>query len=98
VAAEMMYWKGMAQTGNGDPQAARQTFLALAQKFPDQGMWVTTALYEAAGISADMGDYDQALKLYNQVLARTKGDDKTSARVKAKIAEVKKLKSLSKPK
>jgi|GEM_PF-5791300 len=94
LQAEALYWKGMAEQGSGDLDAALHTFLEIPDKYPRQDMWVTTALYEAGQIYTRKGDYDRALEMYNRVLSRTKGDKKTTDKVKAKIAEVKKLKRL----
>ncbi|MFO8058743.1 MAG: tetratricopeptide repeat protein [bacterium] len=82
----------MGQQGSGDLDSALSTFLSIPEKYPGQDMWVTTALYEAGHIHTQKEEYDQALGLYRRVLDRTSGDKKTSAKVKAKIAEVKKLK------
>ncbi|MFO8057171.1 MAG: tetratricopeptide repeat protein [bacterium] len=92
LKAEALYWKGMGEQGSGNLDSALSTFLSIPEKYPGQDMWVTTALYEAGHIHTQKGEYDQALDLYRRVLARTSGDKKTSAKVKAKIAEVKKLK------
>lgn len=97
LLAEANYWKGMVEEGSGDLDAALATFLAVAKKFPEQGMWVTTAIYEAAEVCVQKGDYEQALKYYQQVLDRSKGDKTTTDRVKAKMAEVRKLKQYKSP-
>jgi len=95
--AEVLYWKGMVQRGSGDLDGALSTFLTVYEKYPDQGMWTTTALYEAAGVHQEKGEYDEALELYKKVLKMSKGDRRVTDRVKAKIAEVKKLKRLENP-
>jgi len=94
LLAEATYWRGMAEAGAGDGEAALDTFLGVADQYSDQGMWMTTALYEAAGICTEKGDYDRALELYRRVLNLSRGDKRTTDKVKAKIAEVKKLKRL----
>lgn len=92
ILAEATYWRGMAEAGAGYEGRALETFLSVADKYSDQGMWVPTALNMAADIYVEMGDYDRALKMYKRVLSLTKGNKKTSNDVKAEIAKVKKLK------
>jgi len=92
VLAEAAYWTGMAQLGSGRRDAALETFLNVHSKYPDKAMWAATALYEAAGIYAEKKEYDQALELYRRVLKLARGDKSITGRVKAKMAEVKKLK------
>jgi outer membrane protein assembly factor BamD (BamD/ComL family) len=96
LAVEATYWKGMVEAGTGDQDAALAAFLSIPAKFPDQGMWVVTALYEAAGIYTEKKQYDQALATYERALALAKGDTTTTNAIKGKIAEVKKLKRLQK--
>lgn len=97
LLVEATYWKGMVEAGSGNDDAALAIFLSIPEKFPDQGMWTATALYEAAGIYTERGDYDQALATYERALGLVKGDASTTNAIKGKIAEVKKLKSLRKP-
>jgi tetratricopeptide (TPR) repeat protein len=97
LLAEANYWKGMVEEGSGDLDAALATFLGVANKYPDQVMWTTTALYEAAEVCMQKGDYDQALKSYGQVLDRAKGNKNMSDQVKAKMAQARKLKQLQNP-
>lgn len=94
LQAQALYWKGMARQGSGDLDAALEVFLSLPDRYPGQGKWVTTGLYEAANVYVQKGEYDRALELYKRVLDRTRGDKRISDKVKAKIAEVKKLKRL----
>lgn len=94
MLAEASYWKGMVLHGMGDLDGAIVVFMSVNEKYGDQGMWVTTALYEAAGVHAEKEEYDIALDIYQDVLRRSRSDKKTSARVKAKINEVKKLKKI----
>ncbi len=97
VLAEAGYWKGLVQQGSGESGQALETFMSVAERYPEQNMWAATALYEAAGIHAENGEYDKALDLYKKVLRLAEGDRRTTARVKAKMAGVKKLKRLDNP-
>jgi tetratricopeptide (TPR) repeat protein len=96
LLAETAYWTGLVYEGTGDLDNAYETFMSVLKKYSGQGMWVSTALYEAAGVKTKQADYDRALELYKQVLNMSKGDKKTSAKVKSKISEVKKLKRMNK--
>ncbi len=89
VHAEATYWTGLVQEGTGDLDGAYDTFMSVQKNFSGQGMWVTTSLYEAAGVLVMKKEYDQALDLYRKVLNMSRGDQATSGKVKAKMEEVK---------
>jgi len=94
LLAEAHYWKGMVLAGSGDSDGALEAFLHVSKKYPRQIMWRVTALNEAADIYVQKEEYDKALELYRRVLDMSKGDKKVTDKIKAKIAEVKKLKRL----
>jgi len=97
LLAEANYWKGMVEEGTGDLDSALNTFLTVARKYSNQTMWATTALYEAAEVCMQKEDYDQALTYYQQVLDRSQGDKSITDKVKAKMAQARKLKQLKNP-
>ncbi len=97
LLAEANYWKGMIEEGTGDLDSALATFLAVDKNYRDQVMWATTALYEAAEVCMQKQDYDQALTYYQRVLDRSQGDRAVTDKVKAKMAQARKLKQLNNP-
>jgi tetratricopeptide (TPR) repeat protein len=97
LLAEAHYWKGMVLAGSGDSDGALDAFLHVSKNYPRQIMWRVTALNEAADIYVQKEEYDKALELYQRVLDMSQGDRKVTDKVKAKIAEVKKLKRLKNP-
>jgi tetratricopeptide (TPR) repeat protein len=92
LQAEIYYWKGMVEQGSGNYDKALTSYLKLANDYNDQGMWSTTALYEAAGIYAEKCDLDKSLELYRKVLFASKGDKARVDKVNEKINDLQKMK------
>ena len=53
--------------------------------YPDQGIWVTSAKYQAGTILERLGQYQEAVRLYEMVLKESKGDPKREAFAKQKL-------------
>jgi len=87
--AEAQYWMGECFQSKGDDRRAITEYMKVTYLYPDQGIWATSAKYQAATILERLGQYQEAVRLYEMVLKESKGDPKREAFARQKLEAAK---------
>ncbi len=90
--AESLFWKASIEAQEGKGDDAIIDYLKIAYDFKGLEPWSSTALYKAAQLFEEKGEYRQALKLYQKVakLKRgTKEGEVAAEKVKSLLKKVK---------
>ena len=90
VKAEAQYWIGESFQGQGDLTQAIVEFLKVTYLYPGEGMWALTAKYMAAQAYQELGQYENAIKLFQKV-ARESGDKRKREYAINKVKELGKM-------
>ncbi len=91
LGAEAQYWIGECFQEKGLNQRAAEEFLKVADQYPDQGMWATTAKFQAATLFESLGRYQKAEALYEMVVRESRGDRNREAHAKKRLSQVRKM-------
>lgn len=78
VAAEALWRAGYLYGTNGNPTAARELFLRLAETYP-QSEWATNGLFIAASAAVKAQEWSIAENLYARLATLTTGQDQSAA-------------------
>jgi tetratricopeptide (TPR) repeat protein len=70
---ESTFWKAAVEAQEGRTDDAIIDYLKIAYDYPKFEPWASTALYRAAQLFEEKGDYRQALKLYRKVARLKRG-------------------------
>lgn len=90
IKAEAQYWIGESFQGQGDLKQAIVEFLKVTYLYPSEGMWALTAKYMAAQAYQELGQYENAIKLFNKV-AKESGDKRKREYARKKVKELAKM-------
>ena len=71
--AESLFWKASIEAKLGRTDDAIIDYMKIAYEYEGVEPWASTALYRAAGLFEEKGDYKQALKLYRKVAKIKRG-------------------------
>ncbi len=71
--AESLFWKASVEAKLGRTDDAIIDYMKIAYEYKGTEPWASTALYRAAELFEEKGDYKQALKLYSKVAKIKKG-------------------------
>jgi len=75
VLAEAQYWIGECYQAQGDDHRAITEFMKVSYLYPEQAIWSTSAKYQAATILERLGQYQEAVRLYEMVVKEFQGSD-----------------------
>ncbi|MDT8318102.1 MAG: tetratricopeptide repeat protein, partial [bacterium] len=90
IKAEAQYWIGESFQGQGDFKQAIIEFLKVTYLYPGEGMWALTAKYMAAQAYQELGQYENAIKLFEKV-AKESGDKRKREYAINKVKELAKM-------
>jgi len=71
--AESLFWKAAIESQAGNTDDAIIDYMKIAYDYKGVEPWASTALYRAAQLFEEKGDYRQALKLYRRVARLKRG-------------------------
>jgi tetratricopeptide (TPR) repeat protein len=80
------YWIGFCSFLLGRDKEAVAEFLKIPARYPDSGMWVTTAYYWAGRASERMGQKEQAAEYYRKAGGKGKSTQERFAMKRAEAA------------
>lgn len=86
--ARLRFWIGDCLESLGEREAATGAFLALAERFPAQGLWGITALLRAAALCEMGGELSRAAQLYARALAAQGEETEIGASAAAGLARL----------
>ncbi len=90
--AESLFWKASVEAQAGRTDDAIIDYMKIAYDFKGVEPWSSTALYRAAQLFEEKGDYRQALKLYRKVAKLKRGTKEGEVAAEKVKSLLKKLK------
>lgn len=87
MQAEILFYMAEGTKAMGEDDTALDYYLSLAWQYPQETMWALTAMYRAASIYTERGQYEPARNLLRTV-AKNAVTDKQRATAQARLEEV----------
>ncbi len=88
IKMELYYWLGKIYCKKGNIEKGLNCFLKIKLMFPFDIKWTPTAAFEIAKIFEQTGKYKKALREYNYIYKKLKGNDPRKVFVKNNIENI----------
>ncbi len=79
VAAEALFWMAGCYEKKDSADKAVEVYQKIGDSYKDQDMWASTALAKVAELDIKKGKFDEAAKVYQQIISQTTNKEWSSA-------------------